>query len=413
MKTLKSLLLVLAALSPTYAQKFVAEAKLPKVETDGFYRILLEPGITRYLNNDLSNIRIFDNDNKETAYFLKFDVPYTYTTTFKEYTITDTQIIKDSATIIVISNPQHKTLDNISLIIKNARVTKSASLYGSDDKREWFILRDELYLSNIENPAATSEIKIVDFPLSDYNYYQLRIDDRSNGPLNIVKAGYYSNGREDGSYLEVPAVSVTQSEILKDKTSHIRIKFDTAQFIDRVQWRVTGQKLYKRNATAYAVEERETRKGKKVQYVDHLSSFDIQTGEPCLFQIPGKKIKELLVVIENNDNQPLKLQEVEAFQLKRYATVWLEKARAYTIKVGDASMAAPVYDIAYFQDSIPVNSAIIKAGSMTLAESENTAPSTSFFTSKWFIWIALIIVIGFLAAMSIRMVRETSPAEKS
>jgi hypothetical protein len=396
------------------AQKFVAESHLPNVPADGFYRVLLEPHITAYLNPGFTNIRIYDKENKETAYFLKFEVPYLYTITFKEYQILSKRILKDSVTVLTIANPEQKTIDNISLLIKNARVTKSASLYGSDDNQSWYILKDRLYLTDIENTSSTSEVKIVDFPLSNYKFYQIRISDDSEGPLNILKAGYYSNGSEDGTYQEVPVRNFSQTELDREKVSHVRIKFDTAHFVDRLQWEVTGQRLYKRKVIVYSVEQRITTRGKKSQYVDYIGNFEMQTGQPSIFQIPGKKIKEILMVVENHDNQPMKFETVKAFMLSRYATVWLERNNQYTIRIGEDEMPEPVYDLKYFEDSVPKNTQVVKAKSIVaLGEPVAAEETTSFFTSKWFIWSALIVVMIFLAVMSYRMVKETSVPEKS
>ncbi len=395
------------------AQKFVAESHLPNVPADGFYRVLLEPDITAYLNNDFSNIRIYDKENKETPYFLKFEVPYLYTTTFKEYRILNRQVLKDSATILTIANPEQKTIDNISLLIKNAHVTKQASLYGSDDNQSWYILKDRLYLTDIENASATSELKIVDFPLSNYKFYQIRIADNMEGPLNILKAGYYSNGSEDGTYQEVPLKNFSQTELEHEKVSHVRIKFDTAHFVDRLQWEVTGQRLYKRTVIVYSVEERITPRGKKSQYVDYIGTFEMQTGQPSVFQIPGRKMKEILMVVENHDNQPMKFKSVKAFVLNRYATLWLERNNQYTVRIGEGDMPAPVYDLRFFEDSVPKNTQVVKAKSIVALEEPAVEETASLFTSKWFIWSALVVVMIFLAVMSYRMVKETSVAEKS
>jgi hypothetical protein len=394
-------------------QNYIIESKLPKVANDGFYRVLLEPSLTSYLNSDFSNIRFYDSDNKETAYFLKFEIPLLYNTTFKEYEIVEKVVLKDSATILTISNPGQNTIDNISLLIKNARVTKEASLYGSDDNINWYILRDHLYLSDIENASNTSELKIVDFPLSNYKYYQLRISDKNTGPVNILKAGYYSNGREFGTYMDVPIKSFSQTENQTEKVSHIRIKFDTTHFIDRLQWRIKGQKFYKRNVVAYSVQQRITKRGKVSTYLDYLGALNLQTGDPTLLQISGIKVKELLLVVQNNDNQPLTFEEMKAFQLRRFATLWLARDKQYVVRIGNPGMAAPVYDIEYFRDSVPASANIITPQGLELLHKEEDAKEESFFTTKWFIWGALIAVMLFLGVMSIKMVRETGAVEKS
>ncbi len=53
-------LALLAGFIQSHGQSFTAEAAVAPVETDGFYNIFISPAINAHLNNELSDIRIFD-----------------------------------------------------------------------------------------------------------------------------------------------------------------------------------------------------------------------------------------------------------------------------------------------------------------------------------------------------------------
>ena len=68
-------LLILFFAGKLYAQNFQAEGSLQKVDSDGFYRIVIPQGSNPYLNEQFSNIRIYDSGEKEVPYLLEEEAP--------------------------------------------------------------------------------------------------------------------------------------------------------------------------------------------------------------------------------------------------------------------------------------------------------------------------------------------------
>ena len=63
-------------------QTFKAQALLPAIEQDGFYRINLNPQLAPYINDNYSNIRIHDRANREVPYFIQPEEGTTSVVTF-------------------------------------------------------------------------------------------------------------------------------------------------------------------------------------------------------------------------------------------------------------------------------------------------------------------------------------------
>src|SRR5688572_25447592 len=123
------------------AQEFIGEASLPVVQADGFYRVLISPQLGGFLNSEFSNVRILDNKGREVPYLYQEELPVQYTTQFKSYEILEKKQQKNCCTSLLLHNPGSQPINNISLSIKNAEVTKQATLLGSDDKENWFALK--------------------------------------------------------------------------------------------------------------------------------------------------------------------------------------------------------------------------------------------------------------------------------
>ncbi|HSY75746.1 MAG TPA: hypothetical protein VK890_02750, partial [Bacteroidia bacterium] len=185
-----------------YAQSYTWQAKLDSITSDGFYKIQLTPAITSKTQPSFSDLRIYDVQNKEVPYILQVEKPATYAELFKEYKISSLEKEK-KLTRLILENPEKKKIDNIQLVIKNADVTNSLRLSGSDDKKQWYIIKDNYVISDVYSNQATSTVKIFDFPLSDYQFFKIEISDSASPALNILKAGYYDSYTEDAKYTEV------------------------------------------------------------------------------------------------------------------------------------------------------------------------------------------------------------------
>jgi hypothetical protein len=389
------------------AQEFRAESNLPAVNADGFYRIAISPEHTTHLNDRFTNIRIIDSKGAEVPYLFQVEQPSHHTMKFKPYNIVEKTLTKNCCTTLVLENSASEPINNISLSIKNADVTKQATLLGSDDKTNWFALKESFRFTPINNQKEISEVRIVDFPLSNYVYYKLQINDSSNAPINILSAGYFEVSTESGKFSQVP-VQITTSDSIKQKQTFIKITLDTAHVIDKIQLRMKGAPYFLRVASINEQKERENKKGEIETWFDELKTFELSSKGNSVIDLPNTKINELIVIIENDDNPPLEVDEIKVFQLNRYLTAYLKKDESYTVKIGETDLRAPVYDIGYFKDSIPPNITTLSTGTLMMADQVAKSASKTFFSSKLIIWGAIIVVIIVLGFMAVRMINEAS-----
>src|SRR5690606_23909616 len=112
--------------------------------------------------------------------------------------------------------------------------------------------------------------------------------------------------------------------------------------------------------------------------------------------------------IRNEDNPPLALDSIQVYQLNRYMVAYLKNADSYKLKAGH-KLLPPVYDLASFKNKIPPTAeVIIPAPFQVYATADEATANSTFFNSKLWIWAALIVIIGALAFMSVRMIREAN-----
>jgi len=150
-----------------FSQDFKWESKTVKVTKTGFNEILLSPEITGKLKTDYGDIRLFDSTGNNIPYILYSEKPILFKQMFKEYEISNKEH-RYNYTRLVIHNPQKNVITNFSLVIKNADVRKWLTLNASDNQKDWFALKEHYYFQSFYNDDNTSEIRVFNFPKSNY-----------------------------------------------------------------------------------------------------------------------------------------------------------------------------------------------------------------------------------------------------
>jgi hypothetical protein len=410
MKKLVSIVVFGILSLPLLAQEFSATGKLETVSADGFYKVLLSPEAAIYWNETLTNARILDTKNAEVPYMLIEESPVYLQQFFKEYEIQSQKRTPGVSTVIKLHNPGQTAINNISLLLRNAQARKTGSLTGSDDGKQWFVVREDFTFYPVNNPNSVSEVRAIEFPLTNYTYYQLEISDSASAPLNILKAGYYDKSVTLGLFTPVPdSVSITTRT--REKRTYITLRFKEGQLIDKLELSMKGTTFFQRSGIVTVENVRKVKK-REERYTRDIENFVVRSGQTTAITFTGLKTDNLTLCIENGDNPSLSIDELKAYQLNRYLVAWLTKDQSYTLGFKGKDTAPPSYDLKYFRDSIPSNAPVLKISNLRATTAQTVSESPAFFTSKTIIWIALSGVIALLGFMSLRLVKETSRTEK-
>jgi hypothetical protein len=406
---IKLIIILLVCFSTSVlSQDFDWQASISEVKTDGFQRIQLSPTISSKLNNDYGDIRLFDKDGKEIPYILESEKAYSQKDYFVEYKVIEKkeQTSWPYYTRIVIHNPKKSKISNFQLIIKNSDVSKSLKLSGSDDNNNWYIIKDNYRFQSMFSDTETSVIKIIDFPISNYEYYEILIDDWKDNPINIIKAGFYNTSIEKGKYTEVDKPEISQLELVKEKQSLIKLSFKEIQLINKLTLKISGPEFYYRDAE---IQIRDSVKDKRNNYKDFfntVASVNINSNSTSTYYFDSFRAKDIYIRINNHDDQPIKVESAVGEQLNHYLVCKLETSKKYHLLFGNLKISSPIYDIKYFSDKIPGKIPLLTTTDIvSLNQAKNTS-SSGIHLDKRIIWVAIILVIGLLLFMVLKMLKE-------
>jgi hypothetical protein len=242
-------------------------------------------------------------------------------------------------------------------------------------------------------------------------YPDLRLFDSKNNeiPYLVRQEVAATDVLQIGSlqYTEVPVSATAQTDSLEDKKTYFRIALDAFHYIDRLELELKGPPHYLRTAGIYErlVDSADWENPVSWEYIQPLK---LASGHAVITDLPGFRSRELYVIIDNEDNAPLRVGAVKLSQLRRYITADLRQGESYMLRFGDVKLDQPVYDLRYFEDSIPA--VIPEVGTGALSELDvpvaPVEPAPSMWSSKVILWSVLGIVVILLTLLSVKMVRD-------
>lgn len=385
----------ISALAPVSAQ-FTHEAAIAGVTQSGLYKIPLNPAIKQYMSTDLHDARIYDAAGKEVPYVLLSEPLLKSKTDFVAYPILTQKHLKNHSEI-VIHNVYKDKISNIAFNINNSDAHKYCAIEGSNDQRQWYSISASQELSLVYNNVYTNTYKCIYFPLNDYKYLRLMVEDWQSEPLKINSAGYFKNSVIAGKLTGV-IFSKVKTENVKQKTSTFHMTAANSQQVDRIDFKIKSPRLFMRHAVVYVM-RREKTKRRTEQYKDILFEFDLSAGKPLFFDVPWLAVKDFFIEIENKDNPPLEVDSIICKQLASYLVCDLSAGNDYTLKCGNMALKLPEYDLINFVSATPqllpeASTAGFKPLSahakQTLVEKEKPKQKQkSFYETQPFIWLCL------------------------
>lgn len=382
------ILLFIANLS--FAQNNIATAKIKPDGKDGLHKLVLPTELRSLSNDDLSDFRIFDSKKNEVPYYFETKNNQYDNNQFVAYKIISKTVVPNKNTVLVFENPK-PTINEVILEIANSNITKPYSISGSMDNEKWFGLVNNASLSPVFSEESSSGFSTVSIPTCFYKYLKINFNDKKTLPINILNVGFFNSKTSKEALLNVSYKSKSVTELKTEKKTQIRINFDNPQIINQISFTISNPKLYKRNISLYKKATRKV-KHKFENYQEELANFELNSETNNTFDISQIFEKELFIEIENQDNQPLKISDIQFFQIPIYIISDLKANENYTITTGNKDLNTPQYDLENFKSNISTNlpeAQIIET--KQIKNNPEIAASKTFWQESWFMWLCILV----------------------
>lgn len=395
MKIYQTILLSLFTGTICFAQP-VRKASVQTVDSSGYYNIELNQRIVSFSSDPgLKDLKITDENNKEVPYFSRPAGPIREVSRFESYRFSE-NTVNDSLNYILVDNDRTENISRFYILISGADVDKYASIRGSNDQKNWYIVKQKTKLSGYPSGNDANETLIIDFPQGNYRYYEIILSNNQKSPLKILNIGKIRNSSIYGQFRSVDPGRFSQKDSTDKKTYLSFPALSDPMRINKIELIVKYKADYFRHAELTTPDAG--------QYV----TFDLSSkGENVFFTNRFVMRPGSMIVIENYNNPPLIIDSVKLYGLKRFLCAYLEKGHNYSIRVGKKDNTPVNYDIEYFQNDIPDDLPIIATGDPEPVP-DDTLPGreTLLIEKPWFLWSVIIAVGLFLVIVCVKMIRE-------
>jgi hypothetical protein len=371
-------------------------AKIENVKQEGLHKMVIPVDLRSISKNDLSDFRILDSKGNEVPYFVDRNLEITSNSSFAAYKIVSKTEIPKKQSIFIFENPEKK-INQVVLNIANYDGEKTYALSGSNNLLEWFGIANNNYLTDLSTLNATYVSKTISFPLNNYKYIKIDLDDKKSLPIRIISVGNFDFKTITTPFLPVNYSKKTVTELKSDKKTLLYFEFENPTDIEEIKFLISGPKLYKRYVKIYKNSTRKV-KHKLETYQEFITNFELNSTANNTLTLAGIREKSFYIEIDNQDNPPLFIDDVQFFQRPISIIADLKVNQSYSIKTGNPNLAAPIYDIESFKNNISTNlpTTIIYDVKMTKKTVSNTT-SKSFWQQPWFMWTCICVTaIGIL-----------------
>jgi hypothetical protein len=372
-------------------QSFQNRADMEKVSKPGYYEIQVTPGISSYLKTDFSDLLIEDANGKTVPYIIRSGLPVLLKDQFLPLKILSNEMSDSGKSILILNNEKHEELNGLTLLIKNAAVSRMARISGSDDRVHWYSIAENIPIERTFVMDQDVFPENISFPLSTYHYFRLIIENGKNDPLNIISAGRFpASGKPvAGPVLENPGSRFIQTDST-DRISYIRITNPESYHIDYIELGVSYPGYFKRPVAIMVRNE---------QY----GSFTISSGTSLRFQVPVFKTRDWQIRIFNDDNPALKVVSVRTWQEPKKIILYMDSGISYRLNMTYEQAKMPHYDLQNFEDSLSWDLPAAKISGIRPVTVESG--KKPFFSGK-LLWPVLFGALAILLFFTSRLIKE-------
>ncbi len=374
--------------------------------SDQWHKISLPNSIFNKVNNDLSDIRIFgvkaNNDTIEAPYILKVLTEESQLN--KIHFLNLNEVHNTKGYFFTFEVPTSETINQINLDFSQSNFDWNITLQASMDNQEWFTVLEDYRIVSIKNNLTNYQFTKLSFPDSKYQYYRVLIP--SNKKPNLSSATILLNKTKNASYINYKISKTNEEENQQNNSSIIDITLEEPVAISNLNIRIRDTFDYYRPITIkYLTDSIKTDKGWISNY-RILTSGTLSSVEKKGFNFNSITTQKLKVIIQNNDNEPLTISDIQVKGYQHKLLVRFNEPADYFLVYGNKKSFKPKYDISQFLDKIPSDMNELGLLEEMPIKKQQPIIKSPLFENKLWLWITMGIIILVLGWFTLKMIKQ-------
>ena len=366
-------------------------------------RSSLSPELVGLSGNNTHDLRLLDSTGQEVPYVIRVAKAGPVRSRFVAYPLLRNEALPQR-TEVELERPVDRQLDELQIWIRPVEVSKKVRITGSDDRTNWYMLKDEHVVAQGAQGDPPHQVLNIRIPRSDYRYFRITLNDSLTPPLRILGVGRFAEMALAARYTEA-SVRWTQQDtagrtILQISSSH-------PVPVERITYAVRDTLPFQRSGNFVVTRTINTRKGRRElieERKESLDHFTLASAGDHEILLPCSHEQRFELVIENGDDRPLQFDAIQVYQTERTLIAHLQPGMRYHLTTGDSKEHAPNYDLARFEEPLtPID--MLAHGPLTaIPQAANAGPA--FDPSQWWVWALILVLMAGMGWMAVRMLRK-------
>ena len=332
----------------TWAQQLKVKVS---AKENGYNRISVPQEFRAHMVNNPGMLRLKDKDGTEIPFILKSQenpIPLFSALEFKHSKNTG-----DSTETFLLNNESKKKTNNYVLKIANATTQKKYSIEGSEDMQNWFGIVNNAILTELSNSEQTYTNKQIQFPLVDYRYIRIVLDNKTSAPIRVLTIGELKTSQNKQQLEKIKDISYQLVNNRSEKETVITVSKKSNTPIDYLQIYVGSPKQYYRIANT-SIDHKNDALPQRNRKSNQFSSeqFQLQTNIGGMYVLNQIYPETFSIKIDNEDNPPLQIDSILFYQSPIILVAEMDTKKEYSLMT-DSNWTVPSYDLSKIELNLP------------------------------------------------------------
>lgn len=314
--------------------------------------VVLDEEVYRYANDDLSDIRIVDDNNDFVPYYIRNSLSYkalqkkTYSSKLVVILKSNTDKSAFDFKITANGSPPNILIDTLSFTLSSNEYIKNIDIYGGYDGKQWSLIMSD----TIFQISGSSKNFVIFNKATDFNYYKVKIknnDDNTKVKDMQASCSFFSQFKESITKTS----NLEFNEATKDQNTYIDILNSNRLKIFSIDLNIDG--IFNRKYEVY------TKSGKSVSSfgvkgsICNFSSSDISVNATTINLIDKPIYSDCIeILVSNLDDPPLNIKNIRVVYYLDEIVFEYSNRPKYKLYFGNLNCDKPTYDIVSYQNFI-------------------------------------------------------------
>jgi hypothetical protein len=390
--------------------QFSKSIERPDGLSSGYCRFSLDAETFDGSQPSLADLRIVSDQGKEVPYTLHEEREKTTEEVYSPRMF-NRSVLPGKYSTLTLDLEREAYNNTLTLKIKAENFRRRVEIAGSQDAKQWFVLKDDAYIFDFTGDKKV-QLTTVRYPENKYRYLLVKVWNGTDPPLEIDGASLSQVTTTTPQRVNRASTLLSREEDRKLKTSQwvldLKYRHLPSDFL-RID---TPEENFSRRAEILGSNDLKT--------WNRLAQFDLYRFHTTRYSVekrtqhfPEARHRYLKLIVYNQDDPPLQLAGFEVQGIEKDLIFQVQPSRSYTLHYGSPDAKAPQYDIERVKSYLSVESlAPLRVG----AQSENLDYRPSGPKRPWtetqpvLFWGVLVLLVAGLGTYIIRLMTKVKTA---